>query len=146
MKRSEIIDYIKSFADKLVFGSLASYEEVPTTSDLVNEDIPAWQNINELIGNILLDPVLYNINAEDPNPVTIDYASLYSQFGNTPNLQLFIIGDTDPDTGIYTRDLATFQPTQNVGTDGTLISLTIDDPDPSDPTKVANNLLLIIKP
>lgn len=67
MKRSEIIDYIKSYAAKFVFGNLASYETLPTTADMVSTDIPAWGNITEL---------------SDETPVTITaYGQTYTYLG-----------------------------------------------------------------
>lgn len=57
MKRSEIIDYIKSFAAKFIFGNLASYETLPVTADLIATDIPAWGNIASVVPSITLDPI-----------------------------------------------------------------------------------------
>lgn len=76
----KIIDYIKAHSAKLTLGTLASYETIPTTADLVNEDIPSWKNVNDITGAIPPAPLeLDVINAGTTIPYFLD-TFLYPDF------------------------------------------------------------------
>lgn len=107
MKRSEIIDYIKSYASKFTFGCQASYETLPDSTDLVDEDIPAWRNVTDAIDassgvteQVFIDtqPKLYTYTGDKSFPETY-----FSIANNTkPWYPDF---DYDPGTKIVTIDL-----------------------------------------
>jgi hypothetical protein len=90
MNRSEIIDYIKAFGSKFLFGSLANYETIPTTADLEDADIPAWKNIKDYSPAVIY-PVILNksvvslLAAGQPVTFFIDI-SVYPQFDNTATI------------------------------------------------------------
>lgn len=80
--RIEFIDKIKSTLAKFGFESLATYESVPVTADLVDGDIPSWKNVNDIIGSSLPGPVVINIPANSQTPIVIDFTNSTIKIGS----------------------------------------------------------------
>lgn len=98
MKRSEIIDYIKAFGAKLGIGSLATYDTLPVTGDLEDNDIPAWGNVLAATGGTL--PIPVTVTAGDSQPLTIPYTGITNPFAifRLPDGTRYA-GATDQDDG-----------------------------------------------
>lgn len=62
MKRIEIIDKIKAMFGLEVEGK-GTYTSAPVTTDLVDNDIPAWVNVLDAVSGITPTP-------PDPTPIT----------------------------------------------------------------------------
>lgn len=75
MVRVEILEKIQAATpgDKVDLLSLLAYNQLPVTADLLDNDIPAWKNVNELIANISLIPFIYNLPAGSATPIIINF-------------------------------------------------------------------------
>lgn len=119
MKRSEIIDYIKSYAVKFMWGNLTSYETVTATADLINEDIPAWQNIKEVIatsGTPAGIPI--TIPATSTYPYNIPVTDFPTITSLRPSVRQVIAGASDTqDTNEGANQLCRYNFTDNTKTE-----------------------------
>jgi hypothetical protein len=115
MKRSEIIDYIKSHTPKFEFGNLATYETLPVSGDLADTDIPAWGNVKN---NVLTLDV---IPAGTWIPFFIDI-SLFTSVNATAEI-ITKATAYDPYTGLATGQLKRYYDMdvidQDTNSDGT---------------------------
>lgn len=75
MVRVEILEKIQAATpgDKVLSLSLLAYNQLPVTADLLDNDIPAWKNVNELINNVSLIPFIYNLPANSQTPIIINF-------------------------------------------------------------------------
>lgn len=75
MNAIEILEVIQAITpqDKILLLSMLSYDTTPVTGDLVDNDIPAWKNVNELVGNVAPIPFVYNLPAGSQTPIILNF-------------------------------------------------------------------------
>lgn len=96
MTRIEIIEAIQASTpdDKILLLSLLTYNSLPITADLLDNDVPAWKNINDAIENIFIPLRIpftsqtgLTINWQTDIPPG-DSVSYFTLFGN--NIEAFV--------------------------------------------------------
>jgi|ERR1700744_9112 len=84
MRATEIIEALQSTTpeDKLLLLSLLTYEDLPITDDLTDNDVPAWKNVEDIVGTISAAPFLFNLPSGSETPIVINFTDNTIKIGS----------------------------------------------------------------